>query len=403
MKRRPALFTLVVSAAVFATAAVAADGLDPTELARIPVRMKSFVDSGEISGAVTLVARHGVVGSLEAVGWQDIEARKPMRTDSIFQVMSMTKPVAGVAVMMMLEEGKLTLNDPIERHLPEFRGLWVNISRAEDGTRTQRKPSRKPTIRDLMTHTSGMTPGAPEGIVEVQTKMDLTLAQAVAIYAQQPLDFDPGTKFQYSNTGIATLGRIVEVLSGMPFEQFVAERIFKPLGMKDSFFFPPAEKTSRIAALYQKQKDGKLVKEGGQTLGGDAMQFRKGAKYSAPEFGLYSTASDLANFYQMMLNGGTFKGARLLSRASVETMTAIQTANVEKAPAWGLTWEVTRDNGIAMPLMSVGTFGHGGAFGTHGWVDRKKDLVGVYLIQMLGVGDTAKKTFVGMAGAAVVD
>ncbi len=368
--------------------------------------MQSFVDRGEVAGIVTLLARHGQVAHLHAVGYQDIETKKPMRTDSIFQIMSMTKPVTGVGIMILAEEGRLGLNDPVQKYLPDFRGQkMVKSHDAESATLT--KPSRPITIRDLMTHSSGMG-NPPEGM-DIFTSMDRTLAEAVAIYSQQPLDFEPGTRWQYSNTGIATLGRIIEVISNQPYERFLDERIFKPLGMKDSFFFPPAEKTGRIALLHTTEKG--TLERSGPNLGGDSAKFRKGAKYPAPEFGLYSTASDLAAFYQMMLDGGVYQGKRILSREGVEIMTTIQDPNLPKPAAWtpgggyALTWEVIKDPIGTLAYLSPGTFGHGGAFATHGWVDRKKDLVGVFLVQISGGpgGDAAKTAFMTMAGSALAE
>ncbi len=382
-------------------------GLDPDRLARIGPRMQSFVDRGQVAGIVTLLARHGQIAHLNAVGYQDVEAKKPMRTDSIFQIMSMTKPVTGVGVMILAEEGRLGLNDPVEKYLPEFRGQKVVKSR-DAGSVTLAKPSRPITIRDLMTHSSGMG-DPPEGL-QIFTRMDRTLAEAVAIYSQQPLDFEPGTRWQYSNMGIATLGRIIEVVSDQPYERFLEERIFKPLGMKDSFFFPPADKTGRIALVYTTES-GHLVRSGPDILGGDPAKYRKGARYPAPEFGLYSTASDLAAFYQMMLNGGAYEGKRILSREGVDVMTTIQNPDLPKPASWwpgagyALTWEVIKDPIGTLSYLSPGTFGHGGAFDTHGWIDRRKDLVGVFLVQISGGsgGDDAKIAFMTMAGAAVTD
>ena len=192
-------------------------GMDAERLTRIPARMKTFVDRGEIAGAVTLVARHGELASLDAVGYQDLEAKKPMRTDSIFQIMSMTKPVTGVGIMILAEEGRLALSDPVEKHLPEFRGLWMVDSATGDTGRTLKRPSRAITIRDLMTHTSGMTGGQPAGIRTLMSTLDHSLAEAVAIYSQQPLQFEPGSKWLYSNPGIATLGRIIEFVADQPY------------------------------------------------------------------------------------------------------------------------------------------------------------------------------------------
>jgi CubicO group peptidase (beta-lactamase class C family) len=380
--------------------------MDAERLARIPVRMKAFVDKGTIAGAVMLVQRHGAVAQIEAAGWQDIEAKKPMRADTIVQIMSMTKPVTAVGIMMLLEEGKLALSDPVEKHLPEFRGMWMIDSRDEK-TRSLKRPSRPITIRDLLTHTSGLVPNPPEGLKELYTKMDHTLAESVLIFSQHPLEFEPGTKWQYCNAGIATLGRIIEVVSDQPYERFLEERIFKPLGMKDSFIFPPADKTARIAMVY-KLEGGKLARAGGDILGGDPSQYRKGAKFSGPEFGMFSTAQDLAAFYQMVLSGGTHGGARLLSKASVDLMTAAHTGDLmaghSPGMAYGLAWAVVRDPLGTLQLHSVGTYGHGGAFGTQGFVDPKKDMVGVFLIQRSsgGSGDEYN-AFRQIAASAIVD
>ena len=193
-------------------ALAAQSGLDPARLTRIPARMKSFAEAGTMAGTVTLVARHGKIAALDAVGYTDIESKQAMRTDAIFQLHSMTKPVVAIAAMMLAEEGKLSIMDPVEKHLPEFRGLRVLA-----GT-TLRRPARLITIRDLMTHTSGMATNPPPGIGELHGALHKTLAEVVLVVSQTPIDFDPGTAWQYSNTGIAALARIVEVLGGMPFE-----------------------------------------------------------------------------------------------------------------------------------------------------------------------------------------
>lgn len=379
-------------------------GLDPQRLARIAERMKGYVDRGELAGVVTLVSRHGVVGALDAVGYADAINRKPMRTDSIFQIMSMTKPVCATAVMMMVDEGRLALNDPVEKHLPEFRGQMKLASREGDRMVLE-KPKRPITIRDLLTHTSGM-PGPPPGIAELYTQMNMTLADAVLVFAQGPLQFEPGSEWRYSNTGIATLGRLVEVASGLSFEKFLETRIFQPLGMKDSFLFPPADKLDRIVVVHS-HAGGKIVDAPATILGGDSRKFRKGARYPAPEFGMYSTASDLAAFYNMIRAGGAVGGNRLLSKAAVDTMTRLHTGDLKAGhnpgTGFGLAWEVTREAAGTLNLMSIGSHGHGGAFGTHGWVDPGKDLVGVFLIQHAGNTGNAKQVFIGMAGASVVD
>ncbi len=376
--------------------------MDAAQLARIAPVLKEFVERGQMSGAVTLVMRQGALAHFEAVGWQDVEAKKPMQKDTIFQIMSMTKPFTGAAIMMLAEEGKLRLHDRVEDHLPEFRGQMVVVSE-ENGVRTLRRPARPITIRDLMTHTSGLGPAAP-GIADIMVRMDRTLAEACLIYSQQPLLFEPGTRWMYSNTGIAVLGRIVEVRSGMSFEKFLETRIFQPLGMTDSHVFLPPEKRGRLAPVYT-VKDGRLVKAGADILGGDPLKFREGARYSGPEHSLYSTAWDLAQFYQMMLNGGQYNGRRLLSPASVQAMTQLHTGDLaaghNPGTGFGLTWEITKAPEGTLTGQSIGTFGHGGAFGTYGWVDPQKKLVGVYLMQLVGRPQPMRDAFLTMANAAV--
>lgn len=376
-------------------------GLDAPRLTQIRPRMQSFVDSGEAPGIVTLVQRRGQLGHLEAVGSLDLEKKAPMRTDSIFEVMSMTKPVTAVGIQMLMEDGLLALNDPVEKYLPEFRGQQQIVARETVGKQeriTLAKPARAITIRDLLTHTSGLQEMPPEGMggVSFFYNMHRTLAEAVIFYSQQPLLFEPGAKWSYSNTGIATLGRIIEVVSRKPYETFLAERVFAPLGMKDSFFFPAEDRHSRIAHVYQKE-NGKLAAMG-------PVIFRKGARYPMPEGGLYSTAQDMAAFYQMMLNGGRFNGHRLLSKASVESMTMVHTANT--SANWGLGWMIQRGANSTLGLLSEGTYSHGGAFGTYGWVDPVRQVVGVFMIQLFGPGvspEIPRARFVEMANAAVID
>lgn len=380
---------------------------DPARLARIAPRMKQFVDQGTVAGTVTLVERHGEVVHLEATGYQDIEKKKPMRTDTIFEIMSMTKPVTSVAIMILVEEGKVCLYDPVEKYIPEFRGMWMIGSRVPetgkpgDKERTLKHPARAVTVYDLLTHTSGMPEMPPEamGGVDFYYHMDKTLAEAVQLYGQQPLEFEPGTRWSYSNTGMATLGRIVEIASEQPYERFLEDRIFKPLGMVDSFLFPPEAKRDRIASVYA-LRNGKL-----QSMG-DYI-YRKGAKYPMPEGGMYSTAKDMAAFYQMMLNGGTYNGHRVLSKASVETMTMLHTGNLpvwsSTATGYGLGWAIVRSPNGTLTLSSVGTYGHGGAFGTQGWVDTARGLVGVFMVQNSGGGsEPAHAAFREIANAAVI-
>lgn len=403
MIRRFALILCAVAPGLWAAETGGANsGLDPGRLARIPVRMQEFVDAGRVAGVVTLVERHSEVASLEAVGYQDLETKKPMKTDTIFQIMSMTKPVTVTGVMILMEEGRLALSDPVEKHVPEFRGQWMVASRAAGGTLTMKKPSRPITIWDLMTHTSGMPGGLPEGMRDAYQRFDKTLAEAVAVYSQQPLLFEPGTAWQYSNMGIATLGRIIEIVSHQPFEKFIEGRILQPLGMKDSFFFLPEDRWERLASVYT-YTEGKLVKS-------KADVFRRGARYPMPEGGMYSTATDIGAFYRMMLDGGALNGARILSKAAVELMRRNHTGDLKAGfspgAGFGLGFSVVREPLGTFRLNSIGTFGHGGAYRTYGWADPAKDMVGVIMMQRTNVGgDLADEisALMQMAASAIVE
>lgn len=376
--------------------------IDAARIEQLRLRMKSFVDRGRAAGIVTLVAHRGQVIDLSAVGQQDSEAQTPMKPDSIFQIASMTKPVTAVGIMILAEDGLLAITDPVQKYLPKFAEQQL-LTKAEDGELQEvRKPARPITIRDLLTHTSGMGGGYPEPIKDLFDKRDRTLAEAVELFPQRPLEFEPGSRWGYSNMGIATLGRIIEIASGKSYEEFIAERIFAPLGMKDSHFFLPEEKQARVAVIYRYE---------GNTLSrADVDLYRAGAKYPAPEAGMYSTAQDLFKFHQMMLNGGALNGRRVLSRASVEMMTRVHTgeltAGFSPGMGFGLGWSVVRNVAGTFRLNSIGTYGHGGLYHTYGFVDPQKELVGVILLQRLSSdGDMADEfsAFLTMAAAAVIN
>ncbi|SPE31384.1 Beta-lactamase (fragment) [Candidatus Sulfopaludibacter sp. SbA6] len=369
-----------------------AAGMNPARLARIPARMKEYVDAGKTAGVVTLLVRHGHIASLEAVGYREMESKAPMRTDTIFRIASLTKPITCAGVMILVDEGRVSLIDPVEKYLPEFKGLKLNPCGTRAGINCELvTPSRPVNILDLMTHTSGLPGSAPAGGTPPNT-----LAEMVANVSRAALLFEPGTEWNYSNIGIAALGRVIEVVAKEPYDRFLEERIFRPLGMEDSFFFIPPAKESRVAAVYTYEGDG---------LKRAPMQQRK---IPAPEGGLLSTASDLARFHQMMLNQGTLNGQRILSAAAVEAMTASQTGSMKAgfAPGvgHGLGFEVVRETPGTYRYNSIGSYVKGGAYRTYGWVDPAKDLVGIILMQRTnGGGDVADEfnSFMAMAAAAI--
>ena len=374
-------------------------------LKNIPPRLRELVDQQTIPGAVALVARHGRIGLLEAAGWQDVESRKPMTTDSIFQIMSMTKNFTGVAAMMLVEEGKLELRRPVADYLPEFKGQLVEET-LPNGNKVTHPPAHAPAVWQLMSHTSGL-PSDPDGELKDNPRtLKASLDEAVRFYGHSHLEFEPGTRWHYSNEGIATLGRIVEAISGEDYVHFVKRRILDPLGMKNSFFFPPESVQGRIALVYH-HANGKLVRCGAEILGGDPTQYRAGAKYPAPEFGLYSTAGDLFRFYQMLLNGGILNGHEYLTRQSIETMTRVFTPDVKPSgwlggTGYGLTFEIVNQSEGTLLLHSPGTFGHGGAFGTEGWIDPKRDLIRILLVQVSDGTAGAARAVVMQIGEAAV-
>ena len=382
-----------------------AAGLDGERLKMIPLRLQELVDNKTIPGAVALVARHGQTASFDAVGWRDIEGAKPMAKDSIFQIMSMTKQFTGVGIMMLVEEGRLELRRPIEDYLPEFHGQLVE-ERLPNGSLTTHPPAHLPTVWQLMCHTSGLAENPDDELSDNLRTMRVPLDEAVRFYATRRLQFEPGTRWRYSNMGIATLGRIIEKVSGEDYVHFIESRILKPLGMGDTFFFAPPEKRDRIALVY-KHENGKLVRAGDEILAGDPAKYRAGARYPGPEYGLYSTAGDLIKFYQMLLSGGEYGGRRYLSRQTIETMTRVFTPPVQPSgwlggTGYGLTFEIVDKPEGTLLLHTPGTFGHGGAFGTEGWVDPHNDLIRLYLVAVSDGTGAAGRAVVMQLGEAAV-
>jgi CubicO group peptidase (beta-lactamase class C family) len=351
----------------------------PVDLSnRIRTRMREFVAQGQISGAVTLVGRGDRVVSLEAVGLRSIEDGLPMRPDTLFRIASMTKPITAIGVLMLAEEGKLALDDPVEKHLPEFVGQMMVAERSGD-TITLKKPRRPITLRDLLTHTSALPGALPPGLADLYSQRNHTLAEAVVAFSQRPLEFEPGTRWAYSSPGIDTLGRVIEVVSGQSFEGFLKTRLFDPLGMPDTTFYPGPEQLRRAAVVYER-KDGELR---------PVAAFRGGlpasARYPLPAGGLFATAPDLARLYQVLMNGGAAGGRRYLTWASMAEMTRVQTGDLKagfsEGIGFGLGWSVVRTPVGLTEMFSPGTFGHGGGYGTQCWIDPHRGLFTILLTQ----------------------
>lgn len=358
-------------------------GMSPERLRRIHEAVQRHIDAGEISGAVTLVARRGRIAHFEAHGLMDIESKRPMEKDAIFRIASMSKPITGVAVMMMLEEGKLRLSDPVSRFLPEFKDSQVAVPRGRAGEFYVVPAERDLTIRDLLTHTNGlMTGGAGSKAGPPRPAEGDTLASYIPRLAAVPLDFQPGTQWAYSGyAGPDTLSRIVEIVSGQPYDEFLRTRIFEPLGMKDTFFYPPEGRGSRLVTLYSKSPKG-LVKAPNQNGFSLKTYFSGGG-------GLMSTAEDYLQFAQMLLNGGELNGKRLLSPRTVDLMASNHVGDMfngklgrpARGMGYGLLVGIVEDSVAAGLRVSNGSFGWDGAYGTQTWIDRKEKMVTIVMIQ----------------------
>jgi CubicO group peptidase (beta-lactamase class C family) len=343
------------------------------EAKEITAVLAPFVKEHVLAGAVVLVADRDKVLCREAVGFADVAGGMAMRADALFWIASQSKPITAVALMTLVDEGKVRLDDPIEKYLPEFGGLWLAAERDKEHV-LLRRPSGKVTVRHILSHTSGMP---FRSAIEEPTLDSLRLRDAVRSYAMTPLDFEPGQRYQYSNAGINTAGRIIEVVTKMPYEDYLQQRLFDPLGMSDTTFWPSKEQLARLAKSYKPGPDRKGLEE--TTIGQLTYPLDGRNRQPMPAGGLFSTAGDIAKFCRMMLGGGVFEGRRILSEAAVKEMTRKQTAPTIKE-GYGLGWSV---NGP--------TFGHGGAFATNMSVDRERGLVLVFLVQHAGFpGDGGK-------------
>ncbi len=392
-------------------------GLDQAKLQEAGALFRRAVEQKEIAGAVLLVARHGKVAYLEAVGKQDVESGAAMSPATIFRIASMTKPITSTAAMILAEEGRLDLSDPISRYLPEFRFMKVAVPRerkagagppGSSGEEYDLIEAYRPiTVRDLLMHTSGLCYRftnrpilgrmyAEAGICDGLTPSDVTLAENVRRLAGLPLLHQPGTAWEYGlNTDV--LGRLVEVVSGRPLDQFFAERIFRPLRMDDTFFLVPEDRRSRLAALYEPGPDGKIRRtaDGATTRGAliysPDVAYRQRPGYFSGGAGLLSTAGDYARFLQMLLNRGELDGARVLRPETVAAMTRDQTGGLSMwipvhGLAFGYGFGVTTRPDTSVRKDPVGTFAWGGIYYTDFWVDPKDEVIGVMMTQIYPSG-----------------
>ena len=338
--------------------------------------LQHFVDSDVITGAVTAVVGPDGIIAIEAFGLADVAKKRSMSKDSMFWIASMTKPMTAMGVMMLVEEGKVNLDDPLEKFVPEFKGIQLKTVQGLVS------PKRVVTVKDLLTHTSGIdTTTATPANTPVDT---LPLSEMCVAYAKKPLVNEPGSQWTYNNNAINLLGRIIEVASGKPFADFMEERLFEPLGMTNTTFWPSPDHLDVLAKPYSKSKDsGELVEAKNSRFSEPLHDQKRTAMASG---GLYSCAKDLGKLYQMLLNEGQLDGKRYLKAATLKQMTSNQLGDLAKvsfAPGMhmGLGFHIVNAPQEVTESLSAGTYGHGGAFGTQAWIDPVKKRAYVLLIQ----------------------
>ena len=333
------------------------------------------MDEGWFAGAVTLVARDDRIVHFQAQGLMEIEPERPMQTDAVFRIMSMTKPVVAVSILMLMEEGRLRLSDPVSRFVPQLGDLSVTVPGSGE-TPGFEPAAREVTLVDLLTHTAGLMVTGATNSADVTIGPDDALADVIPRLEDAPLEFQPGTRWAYSGQfGFDVLAHVVELASGMSFDAFTRQRIFEPLGMMDTFFFPP-EGHPRIAALYA-STDGRLAPQA-------ELEFVNGGYFSGGG-GLFSTAEDYFRFASMLLHDGALGGTRLVSRKTLELMRSafIPSSLPGRTPGegYGLGVRVVTDRAARQTLLSNGSFGWSGAFNTHFFIDPDEKIVGIFMTQ----------------------
>jgi CubicO group peptidase (beta-lactamase class C family) len=385
MENRFFLLTLFIGTLMFAHAQSPTASEERAQPDPIQSYLQPLVNNRTIAGAVTLVAAGNHTVYLKAVGFRDLTSGTPMTTDAMFWIASTSKPMTATALMMLVDEGKVNLNDPVEKYLPEFKGQMVKVAQAVPAHEAKEAPGPQKApqfvrpdhpilVREILSHTSGLPfrSSAQPGALDL-----LPLKDAVLSFAAEPLTFQPGTDYQYSNEGLDTAARIIEVVSGIPFEQFVQERLFHPLGMNDTTFWPSADQIHRLAKTYKLDPQTKNLAEvpiSQLTYPLDDRQRR----YPMPAGGLFSTAADVLKFCQMILNGGTFGGKRYISPEAVHEMTSKQNGGLG-GTNYGFGWSI-----------SNGGFGHGGAFKNAMDIDPASGRIFIFMVQQDGPWGTAE-------------
>ena len=353
---------------------IAASARAEAPASAIAAALQPFVDKHELAGAVTLVATKDKVLDVATVGWADVAAKKPMQADAMFWIASMSKAMTAAGLMVLVDEGKVKLDDPVEKYLPEFKGQMV-IAEKDEAHTLLKKPVHPITVRNVLSHTSGLPFKSP---IEEPTLDMIPLVTAVKSHAMSALMFEPDSKYQYSNAGINTAGRIIEVVSGMSYEDFLQKRLFEPLGMKDTTFWPNDEQVSRLAKSYKPNAAKTDLEETTVTQLHYPLQDRR--RQPMPGGGLFATAADVAAFCQLLMNNGMHQDQRVLSEAAVKEMTRRQTAP-----------ELKESYGFGLQA-GPGNFGHGGAYSTNMTVDVEHGLITVFMVQHAGFPGNGKES-----------
>jgi len=372
-------------------------GMDSGKIQQVAQNLQKLVDDERLAGMVTIASRHGKIVHYETMGYQDIETKTPMANNTIFRAFSMSKPVTGVAMMMLYEEGKFELSDPVEKYIPEFANMRVFLGVDEDGTMLTEPAASPITIRQLMTHTAGFGYGTMMGFHPVHVMLseantfdpDSSLHDMITKIAKVPLLFQPGTDFTYS-ASVDIQGYLVEKLSGQRFGEFLHERIFQPLGMTDTDFYVPIEKLDRLAEVYHYDANSKLI---AQELYGGIIRYKEQQELEAGGWGLVTTAMDYLRFSQMLLNGGSLDGVRLLKRKTVKEMRRnhlpdhlVNNLNPllggQPGASFGLNFGIVSDPANnPVGAYSKGEYYWGGATGTWFWIDPVEKVVFVGMVQ----------------------
>jgi len=384
------LLTTAAGAADLPTAKPESVGMSSQRLGKLKSEMQALVDRNQLPGVVTMVAKDGKVVEFDVAGKRDVESGAPLQKDSIFRIYSMSKPITGVAMMMLFEEGKWQLNDPVSKHIPEFANLKVAKVNPQSGAVTQVAPDHPMTMRELMSHSGGLTYGVfgSTPVDKMYTDVnvldrDATLQAMIDKLGKIPLLHQPGERWHYS-VSVDVQGYLVEKLSGQPFAEFLKQRIFDPLGMKDTAFYVPAEKLNRFVSFYTYDKDRKFVAHPG------IPDFSKPPGAPSGGGGLVSTAMDYMRFCQMLLNGGELDGHRLLSPLSVQLMRSnvlpVSARTMGPGTGFGLDFAVVEDPVAAGGYGGEGTFYWGGYAGTWFWIDPVYNMIVVGMIQIRGDG-----------------